>query len=157
VGVTTLNSATTYSVQLNGTTPGTNYDQLSVTGTVNLASATLSVSLGYTPAVGDSFTIVANDSVDPVTGTFSGQAEGSTITVNGIAMTISYVGGTGNDVVLSVALKTETWTGAVSNSWNNAGNWSDYAAHFDPLKCIEGPWFSPPTTPCSRIDISTSS
>lgn len=118
----------TYSIQVNGTTAGTNYDQTSVTGTVNLASATLSMSLGYAPSVGDSYTIIANDSTDAVTGTFSGQAEGSTITASGIAFTVSYVGGTGNDVTLTVGSITDTWTGAVSTSWSTAGNWQDNRA-----------------------------
>jgi fibronectin-binding autotransporter adhesin len=122
---TTFAAASTYSVQLNGTIAGVNHDQLSVTGSVNLASSTLSLSLGYTPSVGDSFTIVANDSTDAVTGTFTGQAEGSTITVGGVALTVSYVGGTGNDVVLSVGTITDTWTGATSSAWSVAGNWQD--------------------------------
>ena len=36
-----------------------------------------------------------------MTGTFTGLAQGATINFNGVPLTISYVGGTGNDVVLS--------------------------------------------------------
>jgi uncharacterized repeat protein (TIGR01451 family) len=88
-------------VQLNGTTAGSGYDQLNVTGTVDLTGATLSASLGFTPVGGAQFTIINNDSTDAVVGTFSGLAERATVTLNGINFTVSYVGGTGNDVVLT--------------------------------------------------------
>src|SRR5205085_1762178 len=38
---------------------------------------------------------------------------------------ISYVGGTGNDVVLTVTGGIRTWTGTTSNLWNVAGNWQE--------------------------------
>ncbi len=38
-GALTLNSTSNFSLDLNGTTAGTSYDQLSVTGTVNLGSS----------------------------------------------------------------------------------------------------------------------
>ena len=62
----------TFGVRLNGGTVGTEYDQLAVAGTVDLGDATLSLTLGYTPAVGDSFTIIDNDGTDDVVGTSSG-------------------------------------------------------------------------------------
>ena len=82
-------------------TPGTGYDQLNVTGTVNLTGSTLNLSLGFTPDVGTVFTLVNNDGVDAVVGTFQGLAEGATVLVNGMTFQISYVGGTGNDVTLT--------------------------------------------------------
>ncbi|HEV8589467.1 MAG TPA: autotransporter-associated beta strand repeat-containing protein [Pyrinomonadaceae bacterium] len=102
-GNTTLNSASTYLVQLNGTTAGTGYDQLNVTGTVNLTDSTLSCTVGFAAAIGNTFTIINNDGSDAVTGTFSGLAEGARVTLSGQDFTISYVGGTGNDVVLTRA------------------------------------------------------
>ena len=53
------------------------------------------------PVAGNVFTIIANDGADAVVGTFAGLAEGATITLNGVTLVISYVGGTGNDVVLT--------------------------------------------------------
>src|SRR5436309_2904445 len=76
---------------------------LPVTGTVSLSGATLSGTMGFTPPTGSTFTIVNNDGSDAVVGTFAGLAEGSTVVLSGQAFKISYVGGTGNDVVLSVA------------------------------------------------------
>src|SRR5207253_7981730 len=86
-------------VQLNGTTAGSGYDQLNVTGTVNLTGATLSGTVGFTPTAGQQFTIINNDGADAVTGTFNGLAEGAAVTLGGKHFTISYVGGSGNDVV----------------------------------------------------------
>lgn len=101
-GTLALASGSTFEMEVNGTTPGTGYDQANVTGAVELGGATLSVILGFSPAPGDSFTIVANDDSDPVVDTFSGLAEGATFGVNGTEFAISYAGGTGNDVVLTV-------------------------------------------------------
>ena len=53
------------------------------------------------PVAGNAFTIIANDGADAVVGTFAGLAEGATIILNGVTLVISYVGGTGNDVVLT--------------------------------------------------------
>lgn len=93
----------TYDVELAGTSTG-EYDQLNVTGTVNLGNATvLSVNHynKYWPTLGNTYTIINNDGNDAVTGTFNGLAEGATVNVSGVVYTISYKGGDGNDVVLT--------------------------------------------------------
>ncbi len=91
----------TLEIELNGTTPGTLYDQLTVNGTVTLGGS-LTGSVGYAPAPGASFTIIANDGTDAVVGTFAGLAEGAVTTIGGKAFAISYKGGTGNDVTLTL-------------------------------------------------------
>lgn len=105
-GDLSLISGSTVNIEINGTTVGTQYDQLNVTGTVNLGNATLNVTTGFTPVAGNSFVIVNNDGSDAVTGTFSGLAQGSIFSVNGITFQISYTGGSGNDVVLTVVTVT---------------------------------------------------
>jgi autotransporter-associated beta strand protein len=90
----------TFSVVLNGTTAGTNYDQVNVTGTVNLTGSVLSGSVGFAATNGVTLILIANDGGDAVTGTFAGLAEGATTTISGQAFRVSYIGGTGNDVVL---------------------------------------------------------
>jgi len=102
-GNLTLVSHSTFTVTLNGTAAGTDYDQLNVTGTVNLGSASLDINANLlsTSVVGDKFTIIQNDGSDAVVGTFHGLAEGATITQGGVTFTISYKGGDGNDVVLT--------------------------------------------------------
>src|SRR5262249_38049297 len=89
-------------IDLNGTAPG-QFDQLKVTGTVNLAGATLSPTLGYAPAVGDTFTIIDNDLGELVGNTFTGLPDGATFSAGGRTFRINYNGGDGNDVVLTVA------------------------------------------------------
>jgi autotransporter-associated beta strand protein len=85
---------------LNGTIPGTGYNQLYVHGNVNLLNPTLNVRLGYASAAGDSFVIITNGGANAVTGTFSGLPEGTFFTNGGTGFRITYVGGDGNDVVL---------------------------------------------------------
>jgi T5SS/PEP-CTERM-associated repeat protein len=99
-GNLTLNSGATNVMELNGTTAGSGYDQLNVTGTVNLSNSVLKVALGFTPAVGNSFTIIANDGADAVLGTFSGLPQGALFTNSGALFSILYTGGDGNDVAL---------------------------------------------------------
>ena len=105
-------SGGTFDEEVGGTATG-EFDQLNVTGTVDLGSATtLNVTQwsNFVPATGDTFTIIKNDGADAVTGTFQGLAEGATVTsTNGVSYTISYKGGDGNDVVLT-ALATTTAT-----------------------------------------------
>lgn len=96
-----------FEVQLDGLTAGTGYDQLDVTGTVDLGDgvADLSLLLGFVPDMYDQFVILANDGGDQILGFFKGLPEGSTLWVpmddGTIPFRISYVGGTGNDIVLT--------------------------------------------------------
>ena len=114
-GIITINgnySQTTdgdLNIEIGGTTVGTQYDQLDVNGTVTLDGA-LNVSLinSFVPTIGNTFTIIDNDETDAVSDTFDGLAEGSTVTVSGSTFTISYVGGTGNDVVLTATAPVTT-------------------------------------------------
>ncbi len=101
-GNLSLSPASTVSIELNGTTPGSGHDQLNVTGTVALGGAVLAVTTSYSAVIGNSFVIVNNDGADAVSGTFNGLSEGATFIVGGTTFQISYIGGTGNDVVLTV-------------------------------------------------------
>ncbi len=84
-------------------TPAVSVSKLSVTGTVTVGGATLAMNVAsgtsFTP--GSTYTIIDNDGNDPVVGTFGGLAEGATFAASGYTFRISYVGGTGNDVVLT--------------------------------------------------------
>jgi len=101
-GNATLDPAATFVAELNGPTPGTGFDQLNVTGAVNLNGSTLSRSLGtgFTPPGGESFSIIR--STAPIIGTFNGLAEGAVLVIGGHPFKISYAGGTGHNVVLTV-------------------------------------------------------
>lgn len=103
-GGVTFASGVIYEAELGGTTACSGYDQLKVTGTVDLGSSTLSTSLynNFKPAKGNTFTIIDNDGSDAITGTFANLAEGATFSISGYVFKISYVGGSGNDVALTV-------------------------------------------------------
>ena len=102
----------TFEIEVGGTTPGTasnNHDQIAVTGTVTIGSNVTLTTLpfnSFAPVGGESITIIDNDgSADAITGTFQGLAEGALVTNfagSPYDATISYIGGDGNDVVLSV-------------------------------------------------------
>ena len=96
----------TVTEEIGGTASG-EFDQLNVTGTVDLGAGVTNLNIthwnGFAPALNNSFVIVNNDSTDAITGTFAGLAEGATTTVDGYTYAISYIGGTdGNDIVLTV-------------------------------------------------------
>ncbi|MFT5327108.1 MAG: autotransporter-associated beta strand protein, partial [Planctomycetaceae bacterium] len=100
-GALTLSSGSTFDVQIASDTPGDGYDQVSVTGAVNVSGATLEVDdTGFTATGQEQIILIDNDGSDTVTGTFDGLAEGVVFTVGGRLFEITYVGGDGNDVVL---------------------------------------------------------
>lgn len=78
------------------------YNHAAVTGNVNLTGSTLNLTVAYNPYVGASYTLIDNDAADPITGTFVGLPEGAFVPINTQTFQLSYVGGTGNDVVLSL-------------------------------------------------------
>jgi hypothetical protein len=84
----------------------TDIENITVTGTVTInAGATLSTAAkgGFVPVTGQSFRIITNDLADAISGTFDGLSEGATISGflgSGINAHITYVGGTGNDLVI---------------------------------------------------------
>jgi hypothetical protein len=118
-GNLTMNTTTTVHAELNGTTFGTQYDRMTVTGAanvVNLSGAVLSATLGYDPAINDRLVIVDNQTNNPINGTFAGLPNVPTgsafpltnpTTGNTFTATIYYVGDTssmslsgGNDIVI---------------------------------------------------------
>jgi hypothetical protein len=103
-GNLTLATGGTFEVEIGGTTVCSEYDQQRVVGTVDLGDSNLSTILwnNYVPVAGGSYTIIDNDGTDAIIGTFSNMPEGSTFTINGVVMEITYNGGDGNDIVLSV-------------------------------------------------------
>lgn len=92
----------TFSTFLYGTTPGAGYGQIVSAGTVELDNAGLSLGLPSPLQDGDSFTIIANHSGSGVVGTFAGLPEGQLFQIGNYVMSVTYHGGAGNDVVLTV-------------------------------------------------------
>jgi hypothetical protein len=96
-----------YLAEIDGIRAGEQYDQINVQGTVDVSGAVLSISGGrFRPPTGTVFTLIENDdaggAADAVKGQFAGLSEGATVRFGGIEATISYVGGSGNDITLTV-------------------------------------------------------
>ncbi|MGQ3050358.1 MAG: DUF4347 domain-containing protein [Roseateles sp.] len=135
-GNLTMAAGSTLAVEINGTTAGTQYDQVVVNGAVDVSGATLAVTHGYTPGSGDVYIIIVNDASDAVTGNFSGLSEGGSFNAGGNAteLTASYVGLTGNDftltapanpVVTSVSTITPNGTYAIGDTITVVVNFSE--------------------------------
>jgi autotransporter-associated beta strand protein len=108
-GSVSLNNASSFSTLIHGSTAGTGYSQLVSSGPINLGGATLGTSLAnYVPLPGDVLTIIDNTGQAPITNTFAGLPEGTSLSINGYHFRISYVGGTGNDVTLTALGSTTT-------------------------------------------------
>jgi len=134
-------------VLLSGTVPGTQYDQLTVGGTVTLGG-TLDVVVGANLALGSTFMILSKAGTATTATTFAGKAENSTfVTTDGYTFRINYNAGTGNDIVLTlITTPIEQWRFANFGSILNAGaghdtadgdgdgvsNLMEYATHMNP-------------------------
>ena len=101
----TLDVGAELEIEVGGLTAGntaSNHDQVDVAGTVTLGGdLTIVLYNGFVPAISDIIVIINNDGTDQVTGTFAGIAEGGTFVSEGILWQVSYVGGDGNDVVVT--------------------------------------------------------
>ncbi len=86
-GDVSLDSHTTLRIVLNGLTPGTQYSHLLVNNELILNNTLLQVELGFTPEVGEFFTIATFSGME---GTFHGLAEGSLLTVGSTFFQIHY-------------------------------------------------------------------
>ncbi len=118
-----------FSVVVAGTVPGEGHGRFTVNGPVNVTDATLTLT-GTDPFValpGTEITLIDNDGSDTVVGTFSGMPEGTPLAVGHTTCALSYVGGTGNDVTLTVTSidgATRVWDGGgANNNWMTAANW----------------------------------
>ncbi|MES2776938.1 MAG: hypothetical protein V4722_22365 [Bacteroidota bacterium] len=116
-GTLTFNPSTNFAssimlMEVNGTgTAGINYDRVNVSGTATLGG-TLAVSINYTPTSGDQVTIVSATAISGTFSTVTGLPANWNVNYSAVGVTLSY------------STQTNTWTGAVSNNWNTAGNWS---------------------------------
>jgi len=95
-----LDAASVFSVE----SGSASHPALSVTGHVSLGDARLSFSAGFTPPVGTVFTLIDNDGNDAVDGAFTNLPEGTRFRWASGSPTaqISYAGGDGNDVTLTI-------------------------------------------------------
>lgn len=123
-GAVRLLADATFALEVNSTS--NTLDKL-VAGSLTLTNATLAATdLTPTAALpaGATYLLVENTGTQPVTGTFLNQAEGSTLTVGNTVLRISYLGGTGNDVTLTVVSNTLPNL-VVSNAQNVQGSYNN--------------------------------
>ncbi|TAE77930.1 MAG: hypothetical protein EAZ65_04090 [Verrucomicrobia bacterium] len=104
-------------------------DTLTVGGSVTLAGQLdLVVPPGFTP--GTSYTLLHKTSAGAVAGSFAGKPEAATFTAGGHLWRITYLGGDGNDVVLTIVpplTAIESWRQTHFGDPSNSGNGSDSA------------------------------
>ena len=101
-GALSLTSGVTVALDILGAAPGTLHDALRVTNGVTLNNAVLTLTGNFTAPTSTQFVVIDNQAAGPVVGTFSGLAEGGVFTAaNGLSYKITYLGGNGNDVVLT--------------------------------------------------------
>jgi hypothetical protein len=98
----TFNSDATYKIQINSTAVTT--DKVLANGvTINTGAQFIFEDLGNgTLSPGRVFKVINNTGATPIAGTFSNLPDGSTFTSNGNTFKVSYTGGTGNDLTLTV-------------------------------------------------------
>ncbi len=124
-GSLTANAAGTLRVRINGTTAGTQYDQLRLTNAASTVALAGTLDLVAAPglAAGSTFRIIDNSgSSTAIVGTFTGLPEGAEFYEDGQWWRISYTGGTGNDVLLTRLTPTPTQTWQSTNFGTNANN-----------------------------------
>jgi hypothetical protein len=98
-------------IHLNGTNVG-EYGRLVAPGDVRLGQGRLFPSPGFNPQAGQVYTIVEKTSPGVIANEFLGP-EGTVTYLNGMPFRISYVGGDGNDVTLTVVTPVPIVLGAV--------------------------------------------
>jgi uncharacterized delta-60 repeat protein len=109
-GAYAQDSASTLSLVIGGSAASLQFDRLCVAGSVQLAGVLnlqLGGPVGFVPDIGEAFTLIDNQGNGPITGTFTGLAEGAILNVPqpntgaSVLFRLTYQGGDGNDVVLT--------------------------------------------------------
>jgi|GEM_PF-1494916 len=133
LSVGTLDLNGTLAIDVNNTTGagGTDWDQIAVTGTIDLSTGSLVVNQSTTVEGSPSaIVVVSNDDADDVTGTF---AFGDPFTTNflgsGLSGLVDYEGGDGNDILLTIGSTNAigSWRFQYFGSASNTGNGSDFS------------------------------
>ncbi len=137
-----LADASTFTIEIDGTAGAGvagGHDQLSVTGSLDIAGTTMLATAGSAAvSLGDSFTIISRTGG---TGTFDGLAEGAVVSTDfvgsGWPATISYQSGDGDDVVLfvdaSICLEVTNTNDSGAGSLRDAINCSNSNAGVDTI------------------------
>ena len=98
-----IGAANSLQIELNGRVAAASYDQVLVGNNIILGNATLNLTIGtgFSPIIGDTFTILSQTTGSFTRSTFTGLPQNATFTNGGYLFQINYRGGDGNDVVLT--------------------------------------------------------
>jgi hypothetical protein len=119
-----MNATGTFQARVNGTIAGAQYDQLAAGGSVTLGGPLdLIASPGL--AAGGSFILLNKTSAGAISGTFAGKPEGAVFTEDGYTWIISYLGGDGNDLTLTLATPLQAWRFTYFGTISNSGTAAD--------------------------------
>ncbi len=99
----TMQTGSTLDVEINGIIEGKDYDQLRVTGVVDLTGSLLNLRFSPSQSQVGRYNVILNDGTDPIVGTFNGITEAGKFYGPGNASVLSssYVSLTGNDFSVS--------------------------------------------------------
>lgn len=99
----TFNSNGNYNFEM-GLSPHSKADEVTANGVTITSGAKFNLKSRGTQTLisGTSFTVISNTSANPISGTFSNLADGSTIIAGNNTLLVSYAGGDGNDLTLTV-------------------------------------------------------
>lgn len=100
-GNLSLSTGLTYHVEIDGPVAGTDYDQVSANNAVSVGNAILDLDFGFTPALNQSFTLLAQQGDSGLDGQFAGLPNGAQFVEDGLVFQISYENG--NVIVTRIA------------------------------------------------------
>jgi autotransporter-associated beta strand protein len=123
-----LRPSSNFELEFDGPDAGTGYDQLHVISSASISNSILRMAMNYLPANGQVFKIIDKSGPGPVLGTFANGGEGTIFNLNGFEAVLSYVGGDGNDVTLTVTNRFWEFESAVVTMGNGNG-------YIDPNEC----------------------
>ena len=115
-----LSGSSSLDITIRGTTPGTEYNQITSRGIVTIGNASLNLSGSFVLPAGSELILVSNDGTDPVSGTFKGITNNQIVTIQGTNYLLKYDGGDGNDITLTRPNAQFITVGTISTS-NGSG------------------------------------
>ncbi len=93
----------TLNVQISGSASATGYPSITANAPATASQFNLELLNGFTPSLGETFTLINNQGSVPINGTFASLPEGVTVWSGRYGFTITYAGGAGGkDVVLTL-------------------------------------------------------
>jgi hypothetical protein len=117
-GALTQQATSTVVIEIDGTTAGTEYDLLAVSGAVALNGA-LEVSLGFAPTEGQTFTVLTAGSLSGTFSSITGLNIGG-----GLQLEPNYTATGLTLTVVSTSAATISWINPSGGNWTTGANWS---------------------------------